>query len=107
MAIPTLFWGLSAKYRSHILLKLNRECHSLSFQVDPTAVLGPNVTISAGVVIGGGVRIRESIVLEQATIHEHCCILYAIVGWNTVVGAYVRIEGIMTNLNVNQLSIDG
>lgn len=62
-------------------------------KVDPTAVLGPNVTISAGVVIGGGVRIRESIVLEQATIHEHCCILYAIVGWNTVVGAYVRIEG--------------
>jgi len=62
-------------------------------KVDPTAVLGPNVTVSAGVVIGGGVRIRESIILEDATIGEHCCILYSIVGWNSVVGAYVRIEG--------------
>jgi len=62
-------------------------------RVDPTAVIGPNVTVSAGVVIAGGVRIRESIILENATINEHCCILYSIVGWNTVVGAYVRIEG--------------
>jgi len=62
-------------------------------KVDTTAVIGPNVTVSAGVVIGGGVRIRESIILENATIKEHCCILYSIVGWNTVVGAYVRIEG--------------
>jgi len=62
-------------------------------KVDPTAVLGPNVTVSAGVVIGGGVRIRESIILEDATIQEHCCVLYSIVGWNTILGAYVRIEG--------------
>ena len=56
-------------------------------------MLGPNVTVSAGVVIGGGVRIRESIILEDATIQEHCCVLYSIVGWNTILGAYVRIEG--------------
>ena len=68
---------------------------SLAPQVHPTAVIGPNVTVSAGVVIAGGVRIRESIILENATINEHCCILYSIVGWNTVVGAYVRIEGEM------------
>jgi len=64
-----------------------------SAKVDQSAVLGPNVTVSEDAIIGPGVRIRESIILEGATIYDHCCILYAIIGWGAIVGSYCRVEG--------------
>ncbi|XP_022111841.1 mannose-1-phosphate guanyltransferase alpha-A-like isoform X1 [Acanthaster planci] len=70
-------------------------------RVDPTATLGPNVTIGAGVLIGPGVRVRESIILEGANLQDHCCILHSIVGWNSVVGAWSRVEGTPKGPNPN------
>jgi len=61
--------------------------------VDPTAKLGPNVSIGPRAVIGAGVRIKESIVLEDVEIKHDACILYSIIGWSSRVGAWARVEG--------------
>ena len=61
--------------------------------VDPTAKLGPNVSIGPRAVIGAGARIKESIVLEDAEIKHDACILYSIIGWQSKVGAWARVEG--------------
>jgi mannose-1-phosphate guanylyltransferase len=62
-------------------------------RVDPTAKLGPNVSIGPRVVIGAGVRVRDSIILEDVEIKHDSCILYAIVGWGSKIGAWARVEG--------------
>lgn len=62
-------------------------------KVDPTAKLGPNVSIGPRAVIGAGVRIKEAIVLEDCEIKHDACILYSIIGWNSKVGAWARVEG--------------
>lgn len=72
-----------------------------SARVDPTATLGPNVTIGAGATVGPGVRVRESLVLEGATLQDHCCILHSIIGWNSSVGAWSRVEGTANDPNPN------
>ena len=70
--------------------------------VDPTAELGPNVSIGFGVNIGPGVRIRESIILGNAIVQNHSCILYSIVGWNSTIGSWVRIEGTPSDPDPNK-----
>lgn len=61
--------------------------------VHPTAKIGPNVCIAAGVTVGAGARISHSIILEGVTIKEHACVLFSILGWNSIVGQWARIEG--------------
>lgn len=69
--------------------------------IDPTAVLGPNVSIGKGVCIGAGVRIRESIILHGATLQDHSCVLNSIVGWDSTVGRWARVEGTPSDPNPN------
>ncbi|XP_059503606.1 mannose-1-phosphate guanyltransferase alpha-A isoform X2 [Stegostoma tigrinum] len=69
--------------------------------IDPTAVLGPNVTISTGVTIGAGVRVRESIILHGATLQDHSCVLNCIVGWDSSIGKWSRVEGTPSDPNPN------
>lgn len=64
-----------------------------SAHVDPTAKLGPNVSIGARVTIGRGARVKESIVLEDAEIKHDALVLYSIVGWNSRIGSWARVEG--------------
>jgi NDP-sugar pyrophosphorylase family protein len=73
--------------------------------VDPTAKLGPNVSIGPRAVIGAGVRIKEAIVLEDAEIKHDACVLYSIIGWNSRVGAWARVEGTPTPVNSHTTSI--
>uniref|UniRef100_A0A2P2I7L1 Mannose-1-phosphate guanyltransferase alpha-like n=1 Tax=Hirondellea gigas TaxID=1518452 RepID=A0A2P2I7L1_9CRUS len=73
-----------------------------SATVHPSAVLGPNVSIGKNVTIAAGVRIKESIILGNATIHEHSCILYSIIGWNSTVGCWSRVEGTPCDPNPNK-----
>ncbi|KAK1771995.1 nucleotide-diphospho-sugar transferase [Phialemonium atrogriseum] len=61
--------------------------------VDPTAKLGPNVSIGPRVTVGAGARVKESIVLEDSEIRHDACVLYSIIGWNSRVGAWARVEG--------------
>lgn len=70
--------------------------------VDPTAVLGPNVSIGSGVTVGPGVRIRESIVLGNSVIQNHSCVLHSIIGWNSMIGSWVRVEGTPSDPDPNK-----
>uniref|UniRef100_A0A8C5DV55 Nucleotidyl transferase domain-containing protein n=1 Tax=Gouania willdenowi TaxID=441366 RepID=A0A8C5DV55_GOUWI len=69
--------------------------------IDPTATLGPNVSIGTGVTISAGVRVRESIVLHGANLQDHCCVLNSIVGWDSTVGKWARVEGTPSDPNPN------
>ncbi|KAK0281261.1 hypothetical protein LTR35_007637 [Friedmanniomyces endolithicus] len=73
--------------------------------VDPTAKLGPNVSIGPRATIGAGVRIKEAIVLEGAEIRHDACILYAIIGWSSRVGAWARVEGTPTPVREHSTSV--
>ena len=74
-------------------------------QVDPSAKLGPNVSIGPRAVVGAGVRIKESIVLEDTEIKHDAFIGYSIVGWNSRIGAWARVEGTPTPVNSHTTSI--
>ncbi|KAK1759896.1 hypothetical protein QBC47DRAFT_294046 [Echria macrotheca] len=73
--------------------------------VHPTAKLGPNVSIGPRVTVGAGARVKESIVLEDAEIKHDACVLYSIIGWNSRVGAWARVEGTGTPLTSHTTSI--
>ncbi len=64
-----------------------------SAKVHSTAVLGPNVTIDANCVIGEGVRIKESVILPGVSIKDNACIIDSIIGWNSTIGTWSRVEG--------------
>ena len=76
-----------------------------SAQVHPTAKLGPNVSIGPRVTVGAGARIKESIVLEDSEVKHDACILYSIIGWNSRVGAWARVEGTHVPLTDHKTSI--
>jgi mannose-1-phosphate guanylyltransferase len=76
-----------------------------SAQIDPTAKIGPNVSIGARVTIGAGVRVKESIVLEDSEIKHDACVLYTIVGWNSKIGAWARVEGTPTPVTSHSTSV--
>ncbi|RYO91933.1 hypothetical protein DL764_008215 [Monosporascus ibericus] len=76
-----------------------------SAHVDPTAKLGPNVSVGPRAHIGPGARVKESIVLEDAEIRHDACVLYSIVGWNSRVGAWARVEGTPTPVTSHTTSI--
>uniref|UniRef100_H2Y8P5 Uncharacterized protein n=1 Tax=Ciona savignyi TaxID=51511 RepID=H2Y8P5_CIOSA len=69
-----------------VFIHKNAEVHS-------TAVIGPNVTIDERVVIGPGVRVSNSIVLPGAVLKDHSCVLNSIIGWESTVGQWSRVEG--------------
>jgi mannose-1-phosphate guanylyltransferase len=73
--------------------------------VHPTAKLGPNVSIGPRVTVGAGARVKESIVLEDAEIKHDACVLYSIIGWNSRVGAWARVEGTPTPVTSHTTSI--
>ncbi|KKY20905.1 putative gdp-mannose pyrophosphorylase a [Phaeomoniella chlamydospora] len=74
-------------------------------QVHPTAKLGPNVSIGPRVVVGAGARIKESIVLEDAQIKHDACVMYSIIGWQSRVGAWARVEGTPTPVHSHSTDI--
>jgi len=63
-------------------------------QIDPTAIIGPNVIIGPNCKIGKGVRILNSALFEGVEIKGHTFIKNSIIGWRSIVGSWVRIEGI-------------
>jgi mannose-1-phosphate guanylyltransferase len=49
-----------------------------------------------------GVRIKESIILPGCKIDKHSCIVNSIIGWNTKIGTWNHIEGVIEKINPNQ-----
>jgi mannose-1-phosphate guanylyltransferase len=56
--------------------------------------IGPNVVIGANVVVGDGVRIQKAVIMENARIKSYAWINSAIVGWDSTVGKWTRLEGV-------------
>jgi mannose-1-phosphate guanylyltransferase len=61
--------------------------------IDKTSTIGPNVSIGKGVKIGKGVRISNSIILDGTIIHDFAFCSYSIIGWNSIIGKWSRIQG--------------
>lgn len=49
--------------------------------------------IGPRVVIGKGVRIKNSIILDDVVINHDSCIINTVVGWKSKIGAWSRVEG--------------
>jgi len=54
------------------------------------------------VTIGPGVRVRESIILGNTIVQNHSCILHSIIGWDSTIGSWVRIEGTPSDPDPNK-----
>ncbi len=61
--------------------------------VHPSAKIGPNVTIGPRALVSRGVRISNSIVLDGAEIKNDACVMNSIVGWESKIGSWTRVEG--------------
>lgn len=64
-----------------------------SAMIHPTAKIGPNVSIGPRSVIGRGVRVRDSIILDNCEINHDSCVLNSVLGWDSKIGSWARIEG--------------
>lgn len=56
--------------------------------------IGPNVVIGKGVVIGDGVRLQRCTLLPGCKVKDHAWIKSTIVGWNSSVGKWARLENV-------------
>lgn len=74
--------------------------HGGNVMIDPSAKIGnnckigPNVVIGPNCVIGDGVRLQRCVLLSNSKVKEHAWIKSTIVGWNSVVGRWARLENI-------------
>jgi mannose-1-phosphate guanylyltransferase len=62
-------------------------------KIHASAVIGPNVSIDANCVVGEGVRVKESVILPGVKLRDNSCIIDAIIGWNSTIGTWSRVEG--------------
>lgn len=66
--------------------------------IDPSAkigkdcVIGPDVVIGPNCVLEDGIRIKSSTVLANTTVKSHAWVKETIVGWNSSVGRWSRLE---------------
>lgn len=96
-----LYLSSLAKKGSKLLSPANEPyVHGGNVLVDPSAKIGkncrigPNVTIGPNVVIGDGVRLQRSVILAGARVKDHAWVKSAIVGWNSSVGRWARLENV-------------
>ena len=54
--------------------------------------IGPNVSIGEGCVVGDGARICNSTIFKGSTIKDHSFVSGSIVGWDSVIGSWSRVE---------------
>ncbi|KAH7175559.1 nucleotide-diphospho-sugar transferase [Dactylonectria macrodidyma] len=74
--------------------------HGGNVMIHPTAKIGkncrigPNVTIGPNVVIGDGVRLQRCVLLRSSKVKDHAWVKSTIVGWNSTVGRWARLENV-------------
>ena len=66
-------------------------------------MIGPNVSIGENCVVDEGVRIKESIILPGCKIESHTCIVNSIIGWDSKIGSWNHIEGVIEKVNFHVL----
>jgi mannose-1-phosphate guanylyltransferase len=65
-----------------------------SAKIGKNCRIGPNVTIGPNVVIGDGVRLQRCVLLKNSRVKDHAWIKSTIVGWNSTVGKWARLENV-------------
>ena len=60
------------------------------------------MSIGKNVVIGAGTRISDSIILAQSNIGEHSLLKHTVIGMNTRIGNWTRVEGTPNDPNPNK-----
>lgn len=65
-----------------------------SAKIGKNCRIGPNVTIGPDVVIGDGVRLQRCVLLRGSKVKDHAWIKSTIVGWNSSVGRWARLENV-------------
>lgn len=98
----TCLYLASLTKRKSKLLTSNTESfvHGGNVLVDPSAKIGknckigPNVTIGPDVVVGDGVRLQRCVLLQNSKVKDHAWIKSTIVGWNSTVGKWARLENV-------------
>lgn len=78
-----------------------------SANVHPTAKIGPNVSIGKKVIVGAGARVRDCILLDNCQIKQYALVNCSVVGWNSVVGKWTRIEGTRGPQTLSKLMLNG
>ncbi|CDS42109.1 mannose 1 phosphate guanyltransferase beta [Echinococcus multilocularis] len=63
-----------------------------SVRIGTHCVIGPNVTLGPNVCVGDGVRIQDSAILSGVKVRSHSRLEGSIVGWNSDVGQWARLE---------------
>ena len=63
-------------------------------QIDPTAVVGPDVVVGPGCSIGAGARVIRTALFEGARVKDHAYVKSSIIGWDSTVGSWARLENI-------------
>mmetsp|Transcript_145386 Transcript_145386/g.205808 ORF Transcript_145386/g.205808 Transcript_145386/m.205808 type:complete len:360 (+) Transcript_145386:109-1188(+) len=102
---PKDFLSGMALYLGHLREKNSKELRKGAGIVPPVMVhesatigedciIGPNVTIGPNCVIEDGVRLIDSTVMAGATIKSHSFVKKTIVGWESTVGRWVRMENV-------------
>ncbi|KAI7529556.1 Mannose-1-phosphate [Hortaea werneckii] len=96
-----LYLSSLAQKKSHLLTSTSEPfVHGGNVMIDPSATIGknckigPNVTIGPNVVIGDGVRLQRCVLLQGSKVKEHAWIKSTIVGWNSTVGRWARLENV-------------
>lgn len=64
--------------------------------VGKDCLIGPNVTIGPYCIVGDGVRIKNSAIMEGVKIDGHCYLEESIVGWQSLLGRWVRHDNRMS-----------
>ncbi|KAI8819210.1 nucleotide-diphospho-sugar transferase [Fimicolochytrium jonesii] len=73
----------------------------------PTAKLGPNVSIGPRVLLGRGVRVRDAILLDSVEVKNDSCVLNSVVGWDSKIGSWCRVEGAPGESNALNATLKG
>lgn len=102
LAGTCLYLSSLAKHNSKLLADPAKDTfvNGGNVMIDPTAKIGknckigPNVTIGPGVTIGDGVRLQRCVLLANCKVKEHAWIKSTIVGWNSTVGRWARLENV-------------
>jgi len=101
LAGTCLYLSHLAKQGSKLLTPTSESfVHGGNVMIDASATIGqsckigPNVTIGPNVVIGDGVRLQRCVVLAGSKVKEHAWVKSSIVGWNSTVGRWARLENV-------------
>lgn len=65
-----------------------------SAKIGENCRIGPNVVIGPNAVIQDGVCLSRCTIMQESVIRSHSWIHSAIIGWKSVVGQWVRMEGV-------------